>query len=73
VQSGRLLFGDLRPHLMLRIVLGATALYAASQQFPIAAIALATAAEITGRYLFFVSVVPRNMAASFFPGAREAA
>ena len=32
---------------------------------PILALALAIIAEIMGRYLFFVSVVPRNMAAMF--------
>ena len=33
---------------------------------------LALAGEILGRYLFFVSVVPKNMAASYLSG-REAA
>jgi DMSO reductase anchor subunit len=36
------------------------------------AFALALAGEIIGRYLFFVSVVPKNMAASYLAG-REAA
>ena len=34
---------------------------------------LAVAGEILGRYLFFVSVVPRQMAAAYLPAAREAA
>jgi formate dehydrogenase iron-sulfur subunit len=34
---------------------------------------LAVLAELIGRYLFFVSVVPRNIAATFFGSAREAA
>jgi len=39
------------------------------------AIALATAfcGEILGRYLFFVSVVPKNMAASYLSGQKAAA
>jgi formate dehydrogenase iron-sulfur subunit len=37
------------------------------------ALALATGGEILGRYLFFVSVVPRQMAAAYLPAAREAA
>ena len=39
--------------------------------YPLLIIALL--AEVMGRYLFFVSVVPRNMAATFFGNAREAA
>jgi Fe-S-cluster-containing dehydrogenase component/DMSO reductase anchor subunit len=38
-----------------------------------AALALAFAGEILGRYLFFVSVVPRQMAAAYLSAAREAA
>jgi DMSO reductase anchor subunit len=38
-----------------------------------AALALALGGEILGRYLFFVSVVPRQMAAAYLPAAREAA
>jgi Fe-S-cluster-containing dehydrogenase component/DMSO reductase anchor subunit len=38
-----------------------------------AALALAIGGEILGRYLFFVSVVPRQMAAAYLPAAREAA
>lgn len=36
---------------------------------PPAAVALALAGEILGRWLFFTTVVPRNMAATFFPEA----
>ena len=38
-----------------------------AQQWPfrLAALLLAMAAEITGRYLFFVSVVPKNIAAAY--------
>lgn len=38
-----------------------------------AALALALAAEILGRYLFFVSVVPKNMAAPYLSGVKAAA
>jgi hypothetical protein len=36
-------------------------------------LALAIGGEILGRYLFFVSVVPRQMAAAYLSAAREAA
>ena len=38
-----------------------------------AAFAAALAGEWLGRYLFFVSVVPKNMAAGFASGERRAA
>jgi DMSO reductase anchor subunit len=38
-----------------------------------ASLLLAMGGEILGRYLFFVSVVPRQMAAAYLPAAREAA
>jgi len=38
----------------------------------IAALALATTAEILGRYLFFVSVVPKHQAAPYLGSASEA-
>jgi len=38
-----------------------------------ASLFLAIGGEILGRYLFFVSVVPRQMAAAYLPAAREAA
>jgi len=37
-----------------------------------AGLALAFAGEILGRYLFFVSVVPRHMAAPYMPAGSEA-
>jgi DMSO reductase anchor subunit len=37
-----------------------------------AAFALALAGEILGRWLFFVSVVPKNIAATFIPAGRAA-
>ena len=36
--------------------------------YSIPGLLLALAGELLGRYLFFVSVVPKNMAASFFSG-----
>jgi Fe-S-cluster-containing dehydrogenase component/DMSO reductase anchor subunit len=39
----------------------------------IAALALASGGELLGRYLFFVSVVPRHMTAPYVAAAREAA
>jgi hypothetical protein len=36
-------------------------------------LALAIAAEILGRYLFFVSVVPKHMATPYVPVESEAA
>jgi hypothetical protein len=38
----------------------------------IAGFALALAGELLGRYLFFVSVVPKNMALTFFEQAEAA-
>ena len=38
-----------------------------------AALVTALAGEILGRYLFYVSVVPKNIAASYFTSVREAA
>jgi hypothetical protein len=37
------------------------------------ALACALAGEILGRYLFFVTVVPRHLAAPYLVAAREAA
>ena len=64
-QSARLLDNELRPLFLLRLVLLSGAL--APSPF---GLFLAVAGEVMGRYLFFVSVVPRNIAASFFGGTR---
>ncbi|MFN7936285.1 MAG: DmsC/YnfH family molybdoenzyme membrane anchor subunit [Bryobacteraceae bacterium] len=69
--SARLLFQDLRRFVLLRLALltvGVAALYV----HPWLALALLVAEEIVGRYLFFVSVVPRNMAAPFFSKSEAA-
>jgi DMSO reductase anchor subunit/ferredoxin len=68
-QSGRLLRHDLYRLFLLRI-----ALLIAAPWMPLPlAVAVGLAAELCGRYLFFVTVAPRNMAATFFGTAREAA
>ena len=61
--SARLMMQDLQRPLLARMVL-LIAVFFVHQ--PIAAFALALAGEILSRYLFFVSVVPKNIAASFF-------
>lgn len=64
--SARLLGNDFKNHLMVRIALliaGGVAL--PLLHLPLAALLAATAGELLSRYLFFVSVVPRNMAAPF--------
>jgi DMSO reductase iron-sulfur subunit len=82
-QSARLLTADLKNLFLVRLVVLAAAgvlpvlgaaVPVAGGGLPwiVAALVLALGAEILGRYLFFVSVVPRNVAASFF-GGREAA
>jgi formate dehydrogenase iron-sulfur subunit len=76
-QSARLLLNDLCPVVKLRVALLAAGA-ALIVFFPVrtaaaAALPLLAASEIAGRYLFFVSVVPRNIAATFFSRGREAA
>jgi DMSO reductase anchor subunit len=44
-----------------------------TQLLMVAALAMAVGAEILGRYLFFVSVVPKHMAAPYVAAASEAA
>ncbi len=68
-QSARLLTFDFQKLFVVRIVL----LLVAPWLPMYAALPLAFASEVIGRYLFFVAVVPRNMAATFFGTAREAA
>ncbi len=67
-QSARLLGNDLKELVWLRIVLLVGGALFSSHP---ASLAPLLAAEILGRYLFFVGVVPRNMAATF--GGRRAA
>jgi hypothetical protein len=70
--SARLLVNDLSTLFLMRLALlvvgGIVLPLAGHEQF---ALLPALAGELTSRYLFFVSVVPRNMAASFI--AKEAA
>lgn len=75
--TGRLLCTTLVPLLLVRIGLLMAAgivlpLVAQSWQVRAAALVIAIASEIAGRYLFFVSVVPKNIAAAYL-GRREAA
>ena len=85
--TARLLSTVLRRHLVMRasllavggvlmplLVASRTDLTALSSALVIgASLVLAMGGEILGRYLFFVSVVPRQMAAAYLPAAREAA
>jgi formate dehydrogenase iron-sulfur subunit len=72
--SARLLSADLQNLFLARFGL----LVAGGVVLPLAgfyplALATALAGELLGRYLFFVSVVPRNMAAGFFEAGKVAA
>jgi DMSO reductase anchor subunit len=70
--SARLLSHDLHTAFLLRFALLITGgIVLPLTGWPVLALAIATAGEMLGRYLFFVSVVPRNIAASFF--SRKAA
>jgi DMSO reductase anchor subunit len=76
--SARLLSAQLRPPLVLRsvlLLLGGIILplYSMSAIATAAAFMLAFCGEILGRYLFFVSVVPKNMAASYLAARKVAA
>ncbi len=76
--SARLLSTTLSPALQLRAVLlicGGIVLPMLSHSRIWASIALvvALAGELLGRYLFFVSVVPKNMAATYLVAGRKAA
>jgi hypothetical protein len=68
-QSARLIAFDFRRLLAIRVLLLLAVVFA---PLP-AGLALAFVSELIGRYLFFVAVVPRNMATTFFGTAREAA
>jgi DMSO reductase iron-sulfur subunit len=72
--SARLLSSDLARLFLLRLALlafGGAALPLTG--YALLGFAAAFAGEILGRYLFFVSVVPKNMAMTFFGQQREAA
>jgi DMSO reductase anchor subunit len=71
--SARLLSQELARPFLVRLVLlvaGGVALPLAG--WMTAGFLLALAGELLGRYLFFVSVVPKNMALSFFEHAEAA-
>jgi len=69
-QSARLLERPLRKHLAWR--LGLLLLVAVPFVPAWIALPVAIGGEVLGRYLFFVSVVPRNMALTFFAGSEAA-
>ena len=76
--TARLLSTTFKPHLMARaLLLGAGGivlpLVATGRVMPWAGFALALAGEIVGRYLFFVSVVPKHMATPYLELGSEAA
>jgi hypothetical protein len=48
-------------------------LYVAGSAGSIAALLVSLAGEVLGRYLFFVSVVPKNIALSYLTPGTEAA
>jgi DMSO reductase anchor subunit len=74
--SSLLLSGPLRRHLLLRlgvlVAIIAASIMPGSQAMAAAALVLAFAGEILGRWLFFVSVVPKNIAAAFTTAGRAA-
>ena len=72
--SSRLLSKELRSLLLLRftlLIVGGIILPLVA--YPLVALMVGLAGELLGRYLFFVSVVPKNMAMSFFGLHQEAA
>lgn len=76
--SARLLSTELRRQFLLRgvlLVCGGVALplFATTQFGVCAALVTALCGEVLGRYLFFVSVVPKNMAAPYLESERRAA
>ncbi len=76
--SSVLLAGRLRVLFVARLGILAVAgivipLKASAPAVVVAAFVLALAGEMLGRYLFFVSVVPKNIAAAFTSGDRRAA
>ena len=65
--SARLLSADLQNLFLTRFgLLVAGGVVLALVGYSLVGLALALAGELVGRYLFFISVVPRNMAAGFF-------
>ena len=72
--TGRLLANELSKHLVARLALTAIGGIAMNLVgYSEIGFVLAFIGEILGRYLFFVSVVPKNMAMTFFGQQQEAA
>ncbi|MDE0104564.1 MAG: dimethyl sulfoxide reductase anchor subunit, partial [Bryobacterales bacterium] len=64
--TARLLSGPLARLFLLRLgLVAAGAIVLPARGLPLAGFAMATAGALLGRYLFFVSVVPKNMALPF--------
>ncbi len=73
IASARLFATALRNILTLRFALGLAGVALPLCGLPAAGLVVLLCAEIAGRYLFFVSVVPTNMATTFLaPGPAEA-
>ena len=74
--SSLLLSGIVRRHFLVRMGILVAAivlpLTTTSVALSAATLALAIAGEVLGRWLFFVSVVPKNIAAAFTTGGRAA-
>ena len=76
--TARLLSTTLAPGILVRgllLILGGVMLPLVSSDWrvSIAAAVLTLAGELTGRYLFFVSVVPKHMTTAYLPMGSEAA
>jgi Fe-S-cluster-containing dehydrogenase component/DMSO reductase anchor subunit len=71
--TAELLRTRLRGHLAARLALLVATLACTVAGLNAAALALGIVGEGLGRYLFFVSVVPKNMASAFLQPSREAA
>lgn len=76
--TARLLSTTLAPHSLGRgalLIMGGIALplFLPTELGACVSLGLTLGGEILGRYLFFVSVVPKNMAASYLSSGKEAA
>jgi DMSO reductase anchor subunit len=65
-----LLTGVLRPWSVIRVVATVAAIVLAVRGAETAALSAGLTGELIGRWLFYVSVVPMNMAGSFFREGR---
>ena len=70
--SAHLLGGILRPYVLWRLTLGFTGAALCLTGYSAIAFAVLLVSELLGRWLFFVSVVPTNIASKFL-GMKKAA